>query len=54
MTEREKRERAEFDAMLKAKIAAGEMTPEDAAIEWDYHFNGADSVQSIYGSAYIL
>lgn len=43
MSEREKRERAAFDAMLKAKIAAGEMTPEDAEVEWDFHFNGWDS-----------
>ena len=54
MTEREKREREAFDAELRAKIASGEMTPDEAAIEWDFHFNGWDSVQSIYGSAYIL
>ena len=49
MTEREKREREAFDAELLAKIASGEMTLEDAEIEWDFHFNGWDSVQSIYG-----
>lgn len=54
MTESEKREHAAFDAELKAKIASGEMTPEDAEVEWDFHFNGTDSVQNIYGSAYIL
>ena len=54
MTDREKRERAEFDAELRAKIASGEITPEEAEHEWYYHFNGADSVQNIYGSAYIL
>lgn len=54
MTEREKREREAFDAELRAKIASGEMTPEDAEVEWDFFVNGWDSVQSIYGSAYIL
>lgn len=54
MTESEKREHEAFDAELRAKIASGEITPEEAEHEWYYHFNGVDSVQSIYGSAYIL
>ena len=49
MTESEKREREEFDAMLRAKIASGEMTPDEAEIEWDYHFNGWPSRDNYYG-----
>ena len=49
MTEREKREREAYDAMLRAKIANGEMTPEEAEVEWDFFVNGPDSFQNIYG-----
>ena len=49
MTEREQREREEFDAMLRAKIASGELTPDEAEMEWDYHFNGFESRQSVCG-----
>ena len=49
MTDSEVREHEEFDAYLREQIAKGEMTPEEANIEWDYHFNGWASVQSIYG-----
>ena len=49
MTEQEKRERAEFDAKLRALIAKGEMTPEEAEMEWDYHYNGMDSRQNTCG-----
>ena len=49
MTESERLEREAFDAKLRAEIAAGDRTPEDAEIEWDYHFNGYDSRQNIYG-----
>ena len=49
MTEREKREREAYDAMLRAKIASGEMTPEDAEVEWDFHFNGWDSRENLCG-----
>ena len=54
MTESEKREHEAFDAQLRAKIASGEITPDEAEHEWYYHFNGTDSVQNIYGAAYIL
>ena len=39
----------EFDAKLREQIAKGEITPNEAAIEWDYFVNGADSYQNIYG-----
>lgn len=41
--------RDEFDAYLRDQIASGEMTPDDAASEWDYFVNGWDSYQNIYG-----
>ena len=49
MTESEKREHEAFDAMLRAKIASGEMTPEEAAVEWDFHFNGMDCRENLGG-----
>lgn len=49
MTEAERREHAEYDAMLRAKIASGEMTPDEAADEWYYHFNGMDSRENLCG-----
>ena len=49
MTEREIQEHAEYEAILRAKIESGEMTPDEAAVEWDFHFNGMDSYQNIYG-----
>jgi len=42
-------ERDAFDAYLRAKIAAGEMTPEEAEVEWDYHVNGWPTAANIYG-----
>ena len=39
----------EFDAMLREKIANGEITPEEAESEYDFFANGADSYQNIYG-----
>ena len=39
----------EFDEMLREKISKGEITPEEAAIEYDYFANGVDSYQNIYG-----
>ena len=39
----------EFDQKLREQIAKGEITPEEAAIEYDYFANGADSYQNIYG-----
>ena len=39
----------EFDAYLRDQIVQGEMTPEDAEVEWDFFVNGWDSVQNIYG-----
>ena len=38
MTEQEKRERAEFDAYLRALIAKGEITPEEAEHEYHDHY----------------
>lgn len=49
MTESEKREHEAFDAELRAKIASGEITPEEAEHEWYYHFNGADSRENLCG-----
>ena len=49
MSESEKREREAFDAMLRSKIAAGEMTPDEAEHEWYYHFNGCETRESVYG-----
>ena len=49
MTEREKREREAYDAELRAKIEAGEMTPEEAEVEWDFHFNGWDNRDNLGG-----
>lgn len=48
MTEREIREREEFEAMLRAKIASGEMPPDEAECEWDYHFNGNPTLWNVY------
>ncbi len=39
----------EFDAKLREQIAKGEITPEDAAVEYDFFVNGCDSYQNIYG-----
>ena len=39
----------EFDEMLRAKIANGEITPDEAGIEYDFFVNGSDSYQNIYG-----
>ena len=41
--------RDEFDAKLREQIAKGEITPEDAAVEYDYFVNGPDTYQNIYG-----
>ena len=49
MTERERADRAAYEAYLRAKIASGEMTPEEAESEWDYRFNGWSSRQSTCG-----
>lgn len=49
MTESERREHERFDAYLRSMIANGEMTPEEAGIEWDYHFNGSASRQNTCG-----
>lgn len=40
--------RDEFDAYLWEQIAKGEITPEDAEVEYDYFVNGWDSVQNLY------
>lgn len=39
----------EFDEMLREKISKGEITPEDAQVEYDFFVNGTDSYQNIYG-----
>ena len=39
----------EFDEMLREKITKGEITPEDAQVEYDFFVNGFDSFQNIYG-----
>lgn len=39
----------EFDEMLREKISKGEITPEDAQVEYDFFVNGSDSFQNIYG-----
>lgn len=49
MTERERAERAAFDAYLREQIAKGNMTPMDAEVERDFHFNGWDSRQNVCG-----
>lgn len=41
--------REEFDAKLREQIANGDITPEDAEVEWDFFANGTDTYQSIYG-----
>ena len=41
--------REEFDAMLREQIANGDITPEDAEVEWDFFVNGPDTYQNIYG-----
>jgi len=40
---------AEFDEMLRAKIASGEITPEDAEVEYDFFANGFDSRENLCG-----
>ena len=40
---------AEFDEMLRAKIASGEITPEDAEVEYDFFANGWDSRENLCG-----
>lgn len=49
MTPSEQRKREEYTAMLLEKITNGEITPEEAEIEWDYHFNGTDSRENLCG-----
>ena len=49
MTDRERAERAAFDAELLARIASGEITAEEAESEWDFHFNGFDSRENLCG-----
>lgn len=49
MTDRGKAERAAFDAELRARIASGEITAEEAESEWDFHYNGMDSRQNVCG-----
>ena len=49
MTESEKQEREAYEAMLRAKVDAGELTPIEAEIEWDYHFNGPDCRDNLGG-----
>ena len=49
MTESERREHEEFDAYLRAQIANGDMTPDEADSEWYYHFNGMDSRENTCG-----
>lgn len=39
----------EFDAKLREQIARGEITPEDAEVEWDFFVNGPDTFETIYG-----
>lgn len=39
----------EFDEMLREKITKGEITPEDAQVEYDFFANGSDSFQNIFG-----
>lgn len=39
----------EFEDYLRDQIAIGEMTPEDAEVEYDFFVNGWDSVQNLYG-----
>ena len=41
--------REEFDAKLREQIANGDITPEDAEVEWDFFVNGPDTYQNIYG-----
>ena len=40
---------AEFDELLREKIASGEITPEDAEVEMDYFLNGFDSRENLCG-----
>ena len=40
---------AEFDEMLRKKIASGEITPEDAEVEYDFFANGFDSRENLCG-----
>lgn len=49
MTDRDRAERAAFDAELRARIASGEITAEEAESEWDFHFNGIDSRENLCG-----
>lgn len=49
MTDRERAERAAFDAYLREKIAKKEITPEDAEVEMDYFLNGFDSRENLCG-----
>ena len=39
----------EFDAYLREKIASGEITPEDAEVEYDFFANGFDSRENLCG-----
>ena len=49
MTDRERAERAAFDAELREKIASGKITPEDAEVEYDFFANGIDSRENLCG-----
>ena len=49
MTDRERAERAAYDAELRARIASGEITAKEAESEWDFHFNGTDSRGNLGG-----
>ena len=40
---------AEFDELLREKIASGEITPEDAEVEYDFFANGFDSRENLCG-----
>lgn len=39
----------EFEAYLWKQIEAGEITRDEAEVEYDYFVNGSDSFQNIYG-----
>ena len=39
----------EFDAYLREQIAKGEITPEDAEVEYDFFANGPDTRENLFG-----
>lgn len=41
--------REEIDADIRAQIARGELTPEQAESEWEFAVNGPDTFESVYG-----